>query len=75
VRCRSDQIPAGQDGIGPVPGRTGINRALIRNGLVVPGQRKRLRAEYRRCERNGPGRWSRGRWMWSATSTWPMGLS
>ena len=24
---------------------------------------------------NGPGRWSCGRWMWSAVSTWPMGLS
>jgi transposase len=43
-----------QDGIGPVPGRTSIYRALIRNGLVVPGQRKRRRADYRRWERARP---------------------
>jgi transposase len=38
----------------PVPGRTSIYRALIGNGWVVPGQRKRRRAEYRRWERARP---------------------
>lgn len=43
-----------RDGIGPVPGRTSIYRALVRNGLVVPGQRRRRRADYRRWERARP---------------------
>jgi transposase InsO family protein len=43
-----------RDGIGPVPGRSSIYRALLRNGLVVPGQRKRRRADYRRWERARP---------------------
>lgn len=43
-----------RDGVSPVPGRTSIYRALMRNGLVVPGQRKRRRAEYRRWERARP---------------------
>jgi transposase InsO family protein len=43
-----------RDGIGPVPGRTSIYRALLRNGLVVPGQRKRRRSDYRRWERARP---------------------
>jgi transposase InsO family protein len=43
-----------QVGIGPAPGRTSIYRALTRNGLVVPGQRKRRRADYRRWERARP---------------------
>ena len=43
-----------QDGIVPVPGRTSIYRALVRNGLVSPGQRRRRRADYRRWERARP---------------------
>ena len=43
-----------QDGVGPVPGRTSIYRALVRNGLVSPGQRTRRRADYRRWERARP---------------------
>ena len=43
-----------QDGIMPVPGRTSIYRALVRNGLVSPGQRRRRRADYRRWERARP---------------------
>jgi transposase InsO family protein len=43
-----------RDGIGPVPGRISIYRALVRNGLVVPGQRKRRKADYRRWERARP---------------------
>ena len=62
-----------QDGIGLVPGRTSIYRALVRNGLVSPGQRQRRRADI--GGGNGPGRWSYGRWTWSAGSTSPMGLS
>ncbi len=43
-----------RDGIGLVPGRTSIYRALVRNGLVVPGQRRRRRSDYRRWERARP---------------------
>jgi transposase len=43
-----------RDGVGRVPGRTSIYRALVRNGLVVPGQRKRRRKDYRRWERARP---------------------
>jgi transposase len=43
-----------QDGMVPVPGRTSIYRALVRNGLVVSGQRRRRRADYRRWERARP---------------------
>jgi transposase InsO family protein len=43
-----------KDGMMPVPGRTSIYRALVRNGLVVPGQRKRRRKDYRRWERARP---------------------
>jgi transposase InsO family protein len=43
-----------KDGIGPVPGRTSIYRALVRNGLIVPGQRRRRRSDYRRWERARP---------------------
>ena len=38
----------------PVPGRTSVYRALLRNGLVSPGQRRRRRADYRRWERGRP---------------------
>ena len=44
----------GRDGVSPVPGRTSIYRALVRNGLVVPGRRRRRRADYRRWERARP---------------------
>ena len=43
-----------KDAVVPMPGRTSIYRALVRNGLVVPGQRKRRRADYRRWERARP---------------------
>jgi hypothetical protein len=43
-----------RDGVVPVPGRSSIYRALLRNGLVVPGQRRRRRADYRRWERARP---------------------
>ena len=37
-----------------VPGRTSIYRALVRNGLVSPGQRRKRRSDYRRWERARP---------------------
>ena len=37
-----------------MPGRTSIYRALVRNGLVVPGPRRRRRSDYRRWERARP---------------------
>jgi transposase InsO family protein len=43
-----------KDGVVPVPGRTSIYRAVHRNGLVVPGRRRRRRADYRRWERARP---------------------
>ena len=35
----------------PLPGRSGVYRALVRHGLIVPGKRKRRREDYRRWER------------------------
>jgi len=43
-----------KDGLGPLPGRSSIHRALVRHGLVTPGQRRRRRADYRRWERAWP---------------------
>ena len=37
-----------------LPGRSSVYRALLRNGLVVPGQRRRRRSDYRRWERARP---------------------
>jgi transposase InsO family protein len=34
-----------------VPGRSSVYRALLRNGLLVPHQRRRRRSDYRRWER------------------------
>ena len=56
-----------RDGVAPVPGRTSIYRALVRNGLVSPGSGGaggRIIGGG-----SGAGRWSCGRWMWSAAST------
>ena len=41
-----------EDGVTPLPGRSAVYRALIRHGLIVPGRRKRRRADYRRWERS-----------------------
>jgi transposase InsO family protein len=43
-----------KDGVLPVPGRTSIYRALVRNKVMSPAQRKRRRADYRRWERGRP---------------------
>lgn len=42
----------GFEGVDPLPGRTSVERCLIRHGLVEPKKRKRSRADYRRWERS-----------------------
>jgi len=39
-------------GVAPLPGRTSVERCLIRHGLVSPQARKRKRADYVRWERS-----------------------
>ena len=41
-----------RQGIDPLPGRTSIERCLIRHGLVTPQARKRKRSDYKRWERS-----------------------
>jgi transposase InsO family protein len=41
----------GREGLVPVPGRSSVYRALVRNGLLDPAKRKRKRADFRRWER------------------------
>jgi transposase InsO family protein len=41
-----------REGIDPLPGRTSIERCLIRHGLVTPQARKRKRSDYKRWERS-----------------------
>ena len=38
-------------GVCPLPGRTSIERCLVRHGLVTPQARKRKRSDYKRWER------------------------
>jgi transposase InsO family protein len=38
--------------VSPLPGRTSIERCLIRHGLVTPQARRRTRADYKRWERS-----------------------
>jgi transposase InsO family protein len=40
------------EGIDPLPGRTSVERCLIRHRLVDPKKRKRRRADYKRWERS-----------------------
>ena len=42
----------GKEGVSPVPGRTSIERCLIRHGLVTPQARRRKREDYKRWERS-----------------------
>lgn len=42
----------GRAGVAPLPGRTSVDRALVRHGLVSPTTRRRKRADYRRWERS-----------------------
>jgi transposase InsO family protein len=41
-----------REGVSPVPGRTSIERCLIRHQLVTPQARRRKRADYKRWERS-----------------------
>jgi transposase InsO family protein len=41
-----------REGFDRVPGRTSVERCLIRHGLVTPQARKRRRADYKRWERS-----------------------
>jgi transposase InsO family protein len=43
-----------RDGVDPPPGLTSIYRALVRNSLIQPRPRRRLKADYRRWERDRP---------------------
>jgi transposase InsO family protein len=40
-----------REGLVPVPGRSSVYRALVRNGLLDPAKRKRKRSDFRRWER------------------------
>jgi transposase InsO family protein len=39
-------------GVSPLPGRSSVERCLVRHGLVTPQARKRKRADYKRWERS-----------------------
>jgi transposase InsO family protein len=43
-----------RDGVAPVPGRSSVYRALVRNGRVDPAKRRRRRSDYKRWERGRP---------------------
>ena len=40
-----------KDGVDPLPGRTSVDRCLVRHGLITPQPRRRKRADYKRWER------------------------
>src|SRR5581483_4239058 len=42
----------GRDAVSPLPGRTSIERCLIRHNLVTPTPRRRRRSDYKRWERS-----------------------
>jgi transposase InsO family protein len=41
-----------RDGVVPLPGRTSVERCLVRHGLVTPRARRRKRSDYKRWERS-----------------------
>lgn len=41
-----------RDGVVPLPGRSSVERCLVRHGLVTPQARRRTRADYKRWERS-----------------------
>jgi transposase InsO family protein len=43
-----------REGVDPVPGRSSVYRALVRNGRIDPRARRRRRSDYRRWERGRP---------------------
>ena len=51
VRLRHELVRAGVE---PVPGRTSVYRALVRNRLIEPRPRRRKRDDYRRWQREFP---------------------
>jgi transposase len=44
----------GRAGVDPLPGRSGVYRALVRGGRIEVSRRRRRRADYRRWERGRP---------------------
>ena len=44
----------GREGVVPVPGRSSVYRALVRNGRIDPARRRRRRSDYKRWERGRP---------------------
>ena len=44
----------GREGVVPVPGRSSVYRALVRNGRIDPAKRRRRRSDYKRWERGRP---------------------
>ena len=42
----------GREGVDPLPGRTSVDRCLVRHRLITPTSRRRKRADYRRWERS-----------------------
>src|SRR4051812_1255098 len=42
----------GREGISPLPGRSSVDRCLVRHGLITPQARKRKRSDYLRWERS-----------------------
>lgn len=49
---RTIRVWLGREGVEPLPGRTSIERCLVRHGLVTPEARKRKRSDYKRWERS-----------------------
>jgi transposase-like protein len=41
-----------REGVQPLPGRTSVDRCLVRHGLITPQPRRRKRSDYRRWERS-----------------------
>jgi transposase InsO family protein len=41
-----------REGVSPVPGRTSVDRCLVRHGLMTPQPRRRKRSDYKRWERS-----------------------
>jgi transposase len=63
----------GRDGLRPLPSRSAIYRALVRQRLIEPVARRRRKADYRRWERDRPME------LWQLDvmggSGWPMAVS
>ena len=52
VGAAHDLVLVGPGGVSPLPGRSSVERCLIRHGLVTPQARKRKRSDYKRWERS-----------------------